>query len=327
MSCPAEDGGAVVMVTHAIAAHYYDSRSHFLNSSVYRWHAGQRFMEHQALPTVGAWDLVALEIEGAFYLVVASLFDGSQRKLPSTVHRWDVMAGAFVPHQEIWGVEGAMDVEAFAFAGTSFIVITGHRGAPGAAADCSVLRWAGASFEAFQTLAISGGQDAEAFSTGSAAMLVVVHERVDVYSAGEAALQPGGAGFSLMQTLELSHGRDAAHFWQGHSLFLVLAVFRDDTSYETESRVLAWNAGSERFEEVQGLPSSGGIDVEVIEARGGSFQFVAVASQRSGTTRLYRWSDGFVEAGSLDTPRVYDLSWHRVREDGTNVVGVARFGD
>jgi len=324
--------------THAAMAHFYDSRSHVLNSSVYRWSLDtQSFVEHQAIPTVGAWDMSTFEVGGSWYLAVASFFDGHSRKLNSTIHRWDISADAFVLHQELPTL-GAMDVEFFTAGGdAAFLVFTGNHDGQG---ECQLFRWNGSLFETFQVLETSAGFDAEAFSVddGKQVVLAIVHElNTDIYSAPAAVLRGDprqskvdidarDGAFVLVQSLDVSHGRDAEHFRIGGNSthFVALAVFRDDVSYEAESIIYAWNPTTSRLEEAQRLRTEGAFDAELLDVGGESF--LLVANQRSGTSHLYSWGHGgWIESEAFGTRGVYDVAWHHVREADAHYLGVARY--
>ncbi|CAE7547677.1 Tspear, partial [Symbiodinium sp. CCMP2456] len=86
--------------SHVASARFYDSLSHDLNSSVYRWQPRSSSFElHQALPTRGAWALTSFCLSGEVFLAVASFFDGASRKLSSRLYRWDVGLDMFMWHQ------------------------------------------------------------------------------------------------------------------------------------------------------------------------------------------------------------------------------------
>lgn len=337
-----DDGGghcearAATMRTHVAMAHYYDSQSHMLNSSILRWdQASQSFAEHQAVPTVGAWDLAAFELEGHRYLAIASFFDGHSRELNSTLLRWDMEADAFVPHQSLPTL-GAMDVEAVVLSNTAVLAFTGnHDGHKGDAsvAECRLFVWRGGRFEHFQTIETSGGYDAEAFTIegGGTVLLIVVHERsTDIYSSSVDTLQqhegePAVGDFALLQRLDVPHGRDAEHFFMNNTLFLALAIFRDSTSYQTESLIYTWDSQTRRFAEVHRIPSHSAFDVEFLTLPNEQYRLL-MASQRTGATTLYSWSsEGWFANETFSSRGVYDVSWHIVREVNQYYLGVARF--
>lgn len=337
-------GSSAELRTHLAVANFYDSRSHALNSTVYRWNlTAQAFVAHQAIPTVGAWDLESFELGGSRYLAVASSFDGASRSLNSTLYRWDAEGDRFVLHQEL-RTEGAMDVEFFSGGGgggaVALLAFTGNpggkRGGTGKA-DCIIYRWDGARFAEFQVIETTGGFDAEVIlvDEGREVLLVLVHERrTDVYRAALGSLQAGGEGLSFLQHLEVPYGRDAAHHWLDGTLYLALAVLRDDTSYEAESRVFAWRQETSGFEEVHRIESNGAYAVRFVEAEtpsGGRLYggpVLLVANQRNGTSNIYSARPGgWDNLESLATEAVYDVAWHYVREAGMHYLGIARFWD
>lgn len=346
-----EFGRRVHMRTHMAAAVFYDGQKHALESPLYRWNVESfSFVEHLRLPTLAAWDLDALEVEGKWYLVIASFFDGHSRRLNSTVWRWDMSKDTFVHHQDIL-TDGAMDVEALAVSDkAALIAFTGNSGAHASQDSCQLLRWRQGYFEAFQTLPVSGGYDAEAFvgqdGDDDFVYLVLVHEMgTDVFRAPTSAIHafgPVGNAFALAQRLEVSHGRDAEYFVFGRAKYLALAVFRAETSYQTFSRIYEFQSrplDGIIFKETNRFPTQGAFDVEFFQVHGRS-PLLLVANQRSGVLTLYSvdherdqsYTEAqagltLVERSSLSTSRVYDVAWSQIPEAEDHIyLGVARFG-
>ncbi|CAE8602582.1 unnamed protein product [Polarella glacialis] len=325
--------------SHVVAAHFYDSQSHHLNSTVYRWSpVSAGFEPHQALATVGAWGLTSFRLGDAWYLAVASYFDGGTRELNSTVFKWDASLDAFGRHQEMQ-ITGATDVE-FLPLGTGeagVLAFAGHKGtgvAPGG--ECQLFLWDGRRFNLFQIVETSGAYDVEGLSSqgGNEVSFIVVHDDgADIFAASLASLLSGepSPGFTLTQSLGISHGRDAEHFELDGGRYLVLSVFRNESSYEVESLIYKWDAREGLFLEMQRLPSEGAFDAELL--RGGPEPLLMVSSQRSGVSQLYRLggaepgSSSFVLQGKLSIPRVYNVAWQCIPEAQECYLGVARFWD
>eukprot|EP00928_Gymnodinium_smaydae_P046726 TRINITY_DN31147_c0_g1_i1.p1 TRINITY_DN31147_c0_g1~~TRINITY_DN31147_c0_g1_i1.p1 ORF type:complete len:557 (-),score=117.31 TRINITY_DN31147_c0_g1_i1:6-1676(-) len=306
--------------THAVAAHYYDGRTHALESWVYRW-GFDRFEEHQALPTVGAWGLASVEVDGGIYLAMANFFDGKTRALSSIIYRWDERTDGFELHQSVDTV-GASDVDAislgsddafiaFAGSGERGASTAGGRSAPrggaaapgdeSAVAESVVMRWNGTHFHQFQTLqSASPVFDVEVFfSVGlgqEELFLLLVHEsNVELHrmstARGDAAEEE--RALSLAQELDIAHGRDAEHYRLGDRDFVALAVFRGERSYDAFCRIFALDvevaAGSARLREIQQLPAQGAFDVEFVWGASTLQEpTLMVASQRSGAAQLHR---------------------------------------
>ncbi|CAE8588444.1 unnamed protein product, partial [Polarella glacialis] len=323
--------------SHVVAAHFYDSQSHHLNSTVYRWSpVSAGFEPHQALATVGAWGLTSFRLGDAWYLAVASYFDGGTRELNSTVFKWDASLDAFGRHQEMQ-ITGATDVE-FLPLGTGeagVLAFAGHKGtgvAPGG--ECQLFLWDGRRFNLFQIVETSGAYDVEGLSSqgGNEVSFIVVHDDgADIFAASRASLLSGepSPGFTLTQSLGISHGRDAEHFELDGGRYLVLSVFRNESSYEVESLIYKWDAREGLFLEMQRLPSEGAFDAELL--RGGPEPLLMVSSQRSGVSRLYRLggaepgSSSFVLQGKLSIPRVYNVAWQCIPEAQECYLGVASY--
>lgn len=304
--------------THLASARFYDSLSHNLNSSVYRWDPlASRFERHQALPTSGAWALSSFKLAGQYYLALASFFDGFSRQLSSPIYRWDVLTDAFVWHQDLQ-TEGAKDVEFLLLSDSSGVLAFAETNANDNAGTCRLFHWAHRlrAFEPLQVLPTAGAYDVETFmpSTGEKAIVVVHEDGAEVYGT---RWQDGElAGFSLLQELKIGHGRDAEHFqWAGRDL-LALSVFRSEQSYEVETLVYEWDASSRTLIEVQGLQSAGAFDAEYLEFRE---PMLLVANQRLGVSRMYSFNSTSCDQllcplAEFKTPGVYNVAYN-VSED------------
>ena len=295
-----------VLRTHLAAARFYDSLSHNLNSSVYRWDTfTSRFERHQALATSGAWALTSFQLAGEYYLAMASFFNGSSRHLSSPIYRWDVKTDSFVWHQEIL-TEGAKDVE---FLTLSDGGVLAFAEANEDAGRCRLFRWKQRAFEPLQVLETTGGYDVEAFlpSTGEKAIILVHEDTAEVYEA--TWLQGEVSGFRLLQDLQVSHGRDAEHFlWEGRDL-LALSIFRSEQSYEVETLIYEWDVTSRQLKQVQSLHSQGAFDAEMLHF---AEPLLLVANQRSGVSRIYDFNSTCTELLcpllELQTPGVYNVA-------------------
>ncbi|CAE7272859.1 ALDH6A1 [Symbiodinium natans] len=328
-ACPASS--SQVRRSHVASAHFYDSLSHDLNSSIYRWQpASAGFELHQALPTSGAWAITSFELSGDVFLAVASFFDGTSRKLNSRLYRWDVVADMFVWHQDL-ATEGAKDVEFLALSTSLGVLAFAGHGVDDSVGECRLFIWEPASrrFELLQVLATSGAYDVEAFTpaSGEKGLLVVHEDDTDVYMAdwqGDTL-----KGFAKIQSLGFSHGRDAEHVVWRERDFVVLCIFRDETSYEVDSRIFEW--GSRALSEVQRFPSVGAFDAEMLHL--GLAPVLLVANQRSGTSLVYELGETdtcpklVCQRGDLATPKVYNVAAHFVPEAQMSFLAIANYWD
>ncbi|CAE7781653.1 RE1 [Symbiodinium sp. CCMP2592] len=183
--------------SHVASARFYDSLSHDLNSSVYRWQPGSSSFElHQALPTRGAWALTSFRLSGEVFLAVASFFDGASRKLSSRLYRWDVGLDMFVWHQDL-ATEGAKDVEFLRLSDSLGVLAFAENSANDSVGECRLFLWRPAQkqFELLQVLATSGASDVEAFEPQSGEKgLLVVHEELLPISCFSGSPQSGDVG-------------------------------------------------------------------------------------------------------------------------------------
>ncbi|CAJ1433247.1 unnamed protein product [Effrenium voratum] len=308
--------------THLAAARFYDSRSHHLNSTVYRWEDG-RFEPHQHLGTSGAWALCSFRVAGHSFLAVASFFDGKRRQLASPVYRWDAGTDSFVWHQDL-ATEGPKDVEYLAMGVLAFAESIADK-----VGQCRTFRWKGdgdGRFEPLQVLPTGPAFDVEAFAFAGEEGMVVVHEDgVDVYVAEWLEMEL--KGFKLLQKLEVRHGRDAEHLaWQGRD-FVAIAVFRNQQSYQADALVYEWDPELRSLQQAQGLPSEGGFDAAVLRF---ADPLLLVANQRAGVSVLYSFDAPgcpqlLCRVADFATPGVYKVTSHT--EANRRFLAIANFWD
>lgn len=321
--------------THVVAANYYDGGSHALNSTVYRWSpADGSFVPHQMLPTVGAYGLSSFELRGEHYLCVASFYDGTIRKLNSTVYRWSAADDLFLVHQEL-ATDGARDVEFMEFSDElrqySVLAFAGSADDSNEnSGECRTFLWQPQSqrFELLQVLASAGAYDVESLgaSVPNEEAFAVVHEHgADVY---KLIMIDDIPSFSLSQRLIVQYGRDAEHVILAGQHYLILSVFRGESSYEADSIVYVKDA-SHRFVEAQRLRGEGTVDAELISGGDLTQPLLLVASQRSGKCELYSFGQDqiFHSAGSFRVSSVYNFAWHFISEAQQIYLGLAKFWD
>lgn len=69
---------------------FTDNNPH-TDSIVYKWNAtNRRFEEHQAIPTIGAYDWTHFTVDQFHFLAVANAFDGLSTRIFSAIYFWQM---------------------------------------------------------------------------------------------------------------------------------------------------------------------------------------------------------------------------------------------
>jgi 6-phosphogluconolactonase (cycloisomerase 2 family) len=158
-------------------ANYYDGSSFNVKSCIYRFSAlSDQFEVVQEVDTSGATSWEAFALDGATYLAVANMNDGSTINLKSRIYRHSAMSDRFELVQEV-DTSGARDWEAFTLDGATYLALANQYDGSTFNVKSRIYRYSAMSdqFELVQEVDTSGAHDWEAFTLDGATYLAVAN--------------------------------------------------------------------------------------------------------------------------------------------------------
>ena len=169
-------------VVHLAVANYYDGSNYNLMSRIYRYStvSGQ-FELMQEVPTSGACDWEAFTMDGVNYLAVANQLNTTNYNVDSRIYRYSLASDQFEVLQEI-ATSGAVNWEAFAIDGTTYLAVANHQsGETAQRVNSRIYRHSFKSgrFEVVQEVETVGALDWEALSLNGVTYLVVANFAIE----------------------------------------------------------------------------------------------------------------------------------------------------
>ena len=221
----------------AVANHGYDYRSDFAgitDSKIYKWE-GVSFVEIQAIPTKAAADWESFSINGATYLAVANVQDGSTRNIDSQIYKWD--GTSFVEFQDI-PTNGAVDWESFTIDGETYLAVSNWYDDSTHNVDSKIYKWDGISFVEFLAIPTSGGRVFDSFSIDGTNYLAMANHFNDSTKNIDSKLYKwNGSSFVEIQAIPTNGAMDWDSFTIDGETYLAVANQTNGTTGNIDSRI------------------------------------------------------------------------------------------
>ncbi|KAK7755363.1 hypothetical protein SLS62_002589 [Diatrype stigma] len=253
-----------------------------VESCIFEW-VGDQFSKFQCMPTFGAKQWRAFDIDGRHFLALAQGDQGSgfEPTIPvtnSTIYEWD--GSTFQTFQTVPSVMGYNWLH-FSLDGREFLAYADH------VEPSYVLEWKQDQFVHFQTLDGVGGRAMHLFENKNRTLMAFARMTNDslIYEWGD-------QGFQQYQTLSGAGGREFALIEDGGSQYLILLKMLTGTVTDP---VVALNSTIYRVDDdglnvVSEFPTLAGTDISTFSV--GDANYVVVAD--SMTEDLHFRQDSYV---------------------------------
>ncbi len=228
-------------------------------SLVYGWD-GKRFYPVQQFAGFASKNWHPFTIGKRHFLALANGVTAEEGKAQASPHSWiyEWNGREFEKFQEI-PTQWAYSWESFMHQGTTFLAIADHL------QKSSLYRWDGEQFIEFQHFAGGGGRAFAAFEIQGERYLAWA--RID---ADSLLYRWNGSEFRVVQNFAEPGGRNFTPFVVHGQTYLFLTRFitgsRDQPQSELLSPLYCWQG--KRFEQVQQIPTSGGVGAHFFELQG-----------------------------------------------------------
>ncbi len=260
------------------------------------------FTLRQNLPTSGARHLKAFHVGENDYLAVAQYFNMSTRIMDSPVYIWNTNTALYELLQNIPTI-GAYDIDGGQLGSIDYMAIANSSDGSTLNLNSEVLYWNNSSnrYVHLTNLATRGGFDMEAFTMNNSSYLgVVFYSGTPTGTLQDSPILKWDIQdqvFRTWQTIPTWTGCRFAYFTNQSDSFLV-SVNQETNSnttviYETYAIVRKYNPGTDRFETIQALDTSGAMDVEGFMINGELYMAIAYCNNNSGynlNSRLYKYN-------------------------------------
>ena len=182
------------------------------------------------------------------------------------------------------------------------------------------------------SIGTEGAQDFEAFVIDGETYLAVANYYKDSdYTHNSYIYQWNSAtsDFDVLQGIATEGARNFESFVIDGETYLAVANYRNDSSYNIDSKIYQWNTTTNQFDEVQAIATSGAADFESFVIDGETY--LAVANYYNGSTRnrdskIYQWNSTtsqFDEIQAIATNGAFDFESFVI--DGQFYLAVANY--
>ena len=179
-----------------------------------------------------------------------------------------------------------------------------------------------------------GASDFESFTIDGETYLAVANYQTDASRTANSKIYQWNTAtnlFDFVQDIETNGAYDFESFVIDGETYLAVANYRNDSSYNAESKIYQWNSTTNRFDEdeVQAIATNGAIDVEGFVIDGETY--LAVANHYDGSSynkdsKIYQWDSStnlFDEVQGILTNGAIDFESFII--DGETYLAVANY--
>ena len=156
----------------AIASYKSGPGQYRVSSRIYRWSQG-RFVLHQDVNTIGAWDVKAFHIKRRHFLVFGCYFNGYTQQINSLVLKWDEKNREFITYQQL-ETRGVRHVDYVAINGRHLLFLASYRLGKSFNVQSTMYEFVNRTFVVAQTFTTMGATALKAVKLGTNVFLAAL---------------------------------------------------------------------------------------------------------------------------------------------------------
>ena len=236
-----------------------------------------------SIPARNDYRAETFEIDGSFYVMVVSYYDGSKYGIDSIIYSFD--GNALEIYQSV-PTDGARDAKYFEINGQRYLAIAqyyGDRTSLGYGVNSQILKWRNKRFEHIQYLPTKGAHSVAHFNVENDTFIAFANYYDSSYSVNSHVYKWRSGQFVLFQSIPSLGANSIKHLQIEDLHFIVIAHHYTGSTHNTDSKIYLWSGA--QFEIFQSIPTFGANDVETFTSN--QFTFILFANYYNQNTKSY----------------------------------------
>lgn len=254
----------------------------------------------QGIETLDCPAICHFAIGAREFVAVANHSDLSTFVLNVKIYEMNAGTGEYDTLFQTVSTNGANDIVAFTIGADYFIAIAEYSNDSVAAVSSVIMKWDGTQFTNFKSITTHGAQWLDYFQHSDGSHWLTfscsVASDYSTYSDNSFIYKWNGADFVLFQTIATFGAYKLELFEIGANFYCAIAQYYNDTTYDFNSRVLIYDAGSAQFTTAstfQNIAGKGTRYFQYVKIGSEHFLFMAFSRDAAGDfdldSPIYKW--------------------------------------